>query len=141
MRIMGLDVGEKRIGVALSDQMGIIAQGLEVIERKGSETLKRLREIALRYDVQEVVIGLPLRADGSLGVQAQKVMAFAEELKAVLGLPVRLWDERFSTQQAERILLQADQSRRKRRRVRDKLAAAIILQGYLEARRHGDASR
>jgi len=130
---MALDVGEKRIGVALSDPLGLMAHPLEVVQR--DRALERLKEIALSYGVQEVVVGLPLLPDGSLGIQAQRIREFARELEASLGLPVRYWDESFTTWEAERLLIEADQSRRKRRKVKDKVAAALILQGYLEARR------
>lgn len=135
MRIMGLDVGQRRIGVALSDELGLTAQPFKVIERRGEEAFRELAKIAEEGEVGEIVVGLPKRTDGTLGVEASRVMAFAEELKCRLGLPVRFWDERFSTAQAERVLLAADQSRRKRKKVRDKVAAALILQGYLDHRR------
>ncbi len=138
MRVMGLDVGQRRIGVALSDELGLTAQPLKVIERRGEETFRELAEIAEERNVGEIVVGLPRRTDGTLGTEASRVMAFAEELRRRLGLPVRFWDERFSTAQAERVLLAADQSRRKRRKVRDKVAAALILQGYLDHRRRSE---
>lgn len=136
MRVMGLDVGERRVGVALSDELGITAQGFKVIDRKEG-IFDELAEIAEKYQVTEVVVGLPKRMDGTLGPQAEKVLAFGEELKRRLGLPVKFWDERLSTAEAERLLLQADQSRRRRKKVRDKVAATIILQGYLDHRGRG----
>jgi putative Holliday junction resolvase len=141
MRIMGLDIGDKRIGVALSDPLGLVAQAFEVIERKGERVFGRLKEIVAHFGVQEIVVGLPLREDGSVGPQAEKVLNFAKELETRLGLPIKFWDERYSTQEAEKILLEADQSRLKRKKVKDKLAAAIILQGYLEMRRKDENSR
>jgi putative Holliday junction resolvase len=141
MRIMGLDIGDKRIGVALSDPLGLVAQAFEVIERKGERVFGRLKEIVAHFGVQEIVVGLPLREDGSVGPQAEKVLNFAKELETHLGLPIKFWDERYSTQEAEKILLEADQSRLKRKKVKDKLAAAIILQGYLEMRRKNESSR
>lgn len=130
---MGLDVGDRRVGVALSDELGITAQGLTVLERRGT-IFEELATIAREQGVAEVVVGLPRRMDGTVGPQAEKVLAFAKQLREHLRLPVRFWDERLSTAEAERLLLQADQSRRKRRKVRDKVAAAIILQGYLNRR-------
>lgn len=134
---MGLDVGEKRIGIALSDPLGLVAQPLEVVKRE--KALERLKEIVLAYGVQEVVVGLPLRPDGSLSLQAQRIWEFARQLEASLGLPVRYWDESFTTHEAERLLLQADQSRKRRKRTKDKVAAALILQGYLEARKKDES--
>jgi len=135
MRVVGLDVGTKRIGVAVSDPMGWTAQGYGVLQRRGPKTLEALCRIVQEVGAEEVVVGLPRRTDGTLGDEAREVMKFAEHLKEVLKLPVVFWDERFSTAEAERILLMADQSRRKRRKVIDKLAAVIILQGYLDSRR------
>jgi len=132
MRIMALDVGDRTIGVALSDPMGWTAQGLEVIRRKTQEIdLARLREITGEYEVTRIVVGLPKNMDGSLGPQAEKVLAFAGELERVLGLPVVTWDERLSTVAAQRALIDADVSRAKRKQVIDKMAAVVILQGYL----------
>lgn len=135
MRVVGLDVGTKRIGVAVSDPMGWTAQGYGVLQRQGARTLETLCRIVQEVGAEEVVVGLPRRTDGTLGDEAKEVMEFAEELKEALKLPVVFWDERFSTAEAERVLLMADQSRKKRRKVIDKLAAVIILQGYLDSRR------
>jgi len=137
---MGLDVGDKRIGVALSDPLGLVAQAFEVVERKRDKVFSRLKEIITNFGVKEIVVGLPLKEDGSVGPQAEKVLAFAKELETRLGLPIKFWDERYSTQEAEKILLEADQSRSKRKKARDKVAAAIILQGYLEMRRKDESS-
>jgi len=136
MRVMGLDVGEKRIGVAVSDPMGWTAQGLEVIISKGSyeADINRIREIVQEYGVGRVVVGLPKNMDGSSGPQAGRVKIFAGRLSEALGLPVELWDERLSTVAAEKLLIEADLSRARRRQVVDKMAAALILQGYLDYR-------
>ncbi|OPY57442.1 MAG: putative Holliday junction resolvase [Pelotomaculum sp. PtaU1.Bin035] len=136
MRIMGLDLGEKRIGVAVSDPMGWTAQGLEVIISKGSSMadIKRIKEVAREYEVGRVVVGLPKNMDGSPGLQAEKIKTFAGRLSEALGLPVELWDERLTTVAAEKLLIEADLSRARRRKVIDKMAAALILQGYLDYR-------
>lgn len=133
MRVMALDVGEKRIGVAITDPLGLTAQPLEVVQRKG-RPLERLKELVDSYGVEEVVVGLPLSPDGALTLQAQRILEFARELETALGVPVKYWDESFTTYEAERVLLEADQSRKKRKRARDKVAAALILRAYLEAR-------
>ena len=135
MRIMALDVGDRTIGVALSDPMGWTAQGLEVIRRKVLQLdMTRLQEIVKEYEVTQVVVGLPKNMDGTLGAQAEKVLAFVKELEAALELPVVTWDERLSTVAAQRTLLEADVSRAKRKQVIDKMAAVVILQGYLASR-------
>lgn len=136
MRIMGLDLGDKTIGVAVSDPLGWTAQGVEVIRRDGDTVrdLKRLKELVTEYSVEQVVLGLPKNMNGTLGERGEKAKAFAQEIRQALSLPVDLWDERLSTVAAERILLEGDTSRAKRKKVIDKVAAAIILQGYLDAR-------
>lgn len=136
MRIMGLDLGDKTIGVAISDPLGWTAQGIEVIRRDGDtdRELNRLRELVAEYGVELVVLGLPRNMNGTLGERGEKAKAFAGEIQKALSMPVELWDERLSTVAAERILLEADTSRAKRKKVIDKVAAAIILQGYLDAR-------
>lgn len=135
MRIMGLDIGERRIGVAVSDLLGITAQGVEVIDRLEVEPLNRLKELADLYQVDRVVFGLPRRTDGTLGVSAEKATAFAQEVTESLELPVVPWDERLTTREAERLLVGADVRRAKRRKVIDKLAAVLILQGYMDCHR------
>ncbi|SHE58222.1 Holliday junction resolvase RuvX [Desulforamulus putei] len=134
MRIMGLDVGDKTIGVALSDPMGWTAQGLEVIRRQNiDKDIARLCEIIKEYGVEKILVGLPKNMNATMGPQGEKVLAFIEELKAKVDLPIKTWDERLSTVAAERMLIQADVSRSKRKKVIDKMAAAVILQGYLDA--------
>lgn len=138
VRILGLDLGEKTIGVALSDEMGWTAQPLTTIRRSGVRAdLEALRAIVREHGVDEIVVGHPLNMDGRAGPAATSAEAFAREIEAALGRPVRLWDERLSTVGAERVLLEADLSRRKRRRVIDRAAAAFILQGYLDGRARG----
>lgn len=138
VRILGLDIGTKRIGVAVSDPLGITAQSVAVVECKGSEKdLERIASLVKEYMVTEIVVGVPYNMDGSEGPQAQKVRRFMAEITARVGLPVREWDERLSTVAAERVLLEADMSRAKRRKVIDKVAAVIILQGYLDKKRGG----
>lgn len=137
MRIMGLDVGEKRIGVAVSDSLGYIAQGISVIKRENTEELKK---IVSDYDIEKIVVGLPKNMDGSIGEQAKKALAFIEDLKREIDLPVLAWDERLTTKEAEGVLLKADLSRAKRKKVIDKLAAALILQGYLDSQKMKSSS-
>ncbi|AEF95065.1 Holliday junction resolvase [Desulfotomaculum nigrificans CO-1-SRB] len=135
MRVMGLDVGDKTIGVALSDPLGWTAQALEVIRRGDNldKDLNRLAEIVQEYQVEQILVGLPKNMNGTLGPQGEKVLAFIERLKERIDLPVKTWDERLSTVAAERALLEADVSRSKRKKVIDKMAAAVILQGYLDS--------
>ncbi len=135
MRIMGLDLGDKTIGVAISDAMKWTAQGLETIQRKQEkQDVQRLREIVSEHEVESIVLGLPVNMNGTMGPRSELVKNFAAVLEKQLKLPVYFWDERLSTVAAERTLLEADVSRKKRKHVIDKLAAVIILQGYLDAR-------
>jgi putative Holliday junction resolvase len=137
IRILGLDLGEKRLGVALSDALGITAQGLSVIQRQGRTLdLDKVVDLVKQHQVQEIVIGLPRHMDGRLGGGAEEVFIWVKELQDRLGLPVHTMDERLTTLQAERILLAADVSRQKRRKVIDKMAAGLILQAYLDIRSH-----
>jgi putative Holliday junction resolvase len=132
MRILGLDIGEKRIGVAVSDPLGYTAQGISVIKR---EDVKNLKKIVSDYNIERVIVGLPKNMDGSIGAQGNKVLAFIEDLKKEIDLPILTWDERLTTKEAERVLLKADLSRVKRKKVIDKLAAVLILQSYLDSQR------
>ena len=137
MRVMGLDVGGKRIGIALSDETGTIAQGKGVYRRRGlEEDLRFLAGKAREWGVERIVVGLPLNMDGTEGEGARGAREFAEALERVAKIPVELWDERLTTAEAERVLLEADLSRRKRREIRDQLAAVLILQSWLDARRN-----
>jgi RNAse H-fold protein YqgF len=134
MRIMGLDYGERRIGVAMSDLFGWTAQGLEVIDKKAvADSDARIAELIGQYEVGEIVVGLPKNMNGTIGPSGENCIAFAERLRQKLELPVRLWDERLTTVSAERTLLEADVSRNKRKQVIDKMAAAILLQSYLDS--------
>jgi len=133
---MGLDVGEKTIGVAVSDPLGCIAQGVKTILRAGSEQedIKNIDELVKQYDIELIVVGLPRNMNGTLGEQGNKILKFVGKLKDNFNLHVEIWDERLSTAAAEKILLSADISRAKRKKVIDKLAAVIILQNYLDSR-------
>ncbi len=134
MRILGLDVGEKTIGVAVSDEMGWTAQGVETIRRQSPEKdFARLAELIARYQVEEIVVGLPKNMNGTIGQRGEACQAFARQLAERTSLPVRLWDERLTTMAAEKMLIAADVSRQKRKQVIDKMAATLILQGYLDA--------
>ncbi len=132
MRILGIDIGSKRTGIAISDELGITAQGLNTIESE-KDLISRLKDIIKSEGVNEVVIGLPLNMNGSAGPQAEKAIKFCDLLKGEIGLPVKLWDERMTTVEVERIMIEADTSRRKRKKKIDKLAAQVILQSYLNA--------
>ncbi len=137
MKVLGLDIGEKRIGIAISDDLGYTAQGVKVLERRGvDDDLKELAELIAVSNVSEIVVGLPKNMDGSLGEGAQKVLSFVKKVEGLLSVPVILWDERWTTVEATRVLLQADLTRKKRRKVVDKIAAALILQGYLDSLGH-----
>jgi len=134
--VLGLDFGERRIGVAGSDALGVTAQVVAVIERTSlAEDVARIGEMAERRGAGKIVLGLPLNMDGSMSPQGRRVRRFANRLRRELELEVELWDERLSTVEAERVLIEADESRAARRAVRDGVAAAVILQGYLDAQR------
>lgn len=134
MRILGLDVGDRTIGVAVSDELGWTAQGLEVIRRSDWENdVKRLRELVETHQVSRVVVGYPKNMNGTIGPRAEMAAEFAQDLAEALTLPVTLWDERLTTMEAERMLVAADISRAKRKKVIDKMAAVLILQNYLQA--------
>ena len=135
-RTLGLDVGQRRIGVAVSDELGWTAQGLTVIERRSlAEDVRRLVALVKEYGCNGIVIGLPRRTDGRLGPEAEAVQAFGRKLEVAAGVPVVYWDERFSTAQAEHTLLAAGVRRARRKQVIDQLAASVILQAYLDRRR------
>lgn len=137
MRIMGLDVGDKTIGIALSDPMGWTAQPVTVLRRTSlKQDLEELARLCREQEVEKIVVGLPRNMNGTYGPRAQLVMEFKEKLEQALGLPVETWDERLSTAAAERTLLAADVSRARRKQVVDKLAAVVILQGYLDRQRN-----
>ena len=133
-RIVALDVGEKRVGVAVSDPLGYTAQPKTVLDRKPHQKfLDELNKLAQEYEGPLFLLGLPRRLSGEKGPEAQRIMALAHELKSKLGFEVELWDEWFSTVEAERALLEADMRRDKRKKVIDQTAAALILDGYLSS--------
>ena len=137
-RILGLDVGSKTIGLAVSDPLGITAQGLETIRRKNKrQDLDQLAAVIQRYAVSEIVVGYPLRLSGAEGIQAEKMQGFAEELRRKFGVPVHLWDERLTSSQANRVLREMDLSIKKRGAAVDRMAAVLILQSWMEARESG----
>ncbi len=130
-RILGLDVGEKRIGVAVSDALGITAQGLETVKRENA--LEEIKSLVREYDVKKIVVGMPFNMDGSKGERARFTEDFLVLLKKEIDIETLTVDERLTTAQGERILLEADLSRKKRRRSIDKIAAQLILQTYLDS--------
>jgi putative holliday junction resolvase len=132
-RILGLDVGSRRIGIAVSDPLGITAQGLETLQRRNKRhDLEYLRRVIDEYEVKEIVVGLPLRMSGAEGTQADKMQAFAEELRKRFRLPVHLWDERLTSAEANRLLRETDLSIEKRGKAVDRMAAVLILQGWMD---------
>jgi len=136
MRILGLDYGEKRIGVALSDELGLTAQGLETIQRRNmAHDVECIGRIARNMNVELIVVGYPIRLNGEEGIQCAKVKRFARRLETTLSLPIIFQDETLTTKEAESILAEANVRREKRKLLVDKLAAGIILQTYLDSRR------
>lgn len=137
-RVLGIDYGDVRIGIAVSDLMGWTAQGVETIHRKNEEQdIARIGELIRQYEVEKIVLGFPKNMNGTIGPRGEISQQFAEMLTEKFGLPVILWDERLSTMAAERMLVSADVSRKKRKQVVDKMAAAIILQNYLDSQSSG----
>lgn len=135
MRTMGLDVGSKTVGIAISDALGWTAQGIETIridERAGQFGIERIRELVAEYQVNGFVVGYPKNMNNTIGPRGEASEEYAELLKGTFGHPVTLWDERLTTMAAERTLIDADVSRKKRKTVIDKMAAIMILQGYLD---------
>lgn len=135
MRIMGLDVGSKTVGVAISDAFGWTAQGIETVkinEAIEEFGIERLGELISQYEVSEIVVGYPKNMNNSIGPRAEASERFAALLKEVYAIPVVLWDERLTTAAAEKMLISADVSRKNRKKVIDKMAAVMILQGYLD---------
>jgi putative holliday junction resolvase len=134
-RIMAIDFGSKRIGLAVTDELGMTAQGLPTLHRTNKRNdFDQLRRTIKQYTVAEIVMGLPLRMSGEAGIQAEKVEAFAEELRARFKLPVHLFDERLTSVEANRVLDEADVGGRNRKNVVDQLAAVLILQAVMEMR-------
>ena len=133
-RILALDLGERRIGLAVSDPLGLTAQGLKTFERRNRRhDLEALKELAEQYQVGLVLVGHPLHMNGRAGAQAEKAEAFAEALRRHLGLEVRMWDERLTTAQAERVLRSSGMGLEKRKRAVDRLAAVLLLESYLDS--------
>jgi putative pre-16S rRNA nuclease len=140
MRHLGLDVGDRTIGVAVSDETATLATGLLTVRRVGPrKDVKAVVRLATEHGAGEVVVGLPRRLDGSLGAQALKVLAFMDDLRGSLRVPVVAWDERFTSVIALQALVEADVSRRDRKAVVDKVSAILILQNYLDYRKLAEA--
>ena len=138
-RILGLDFGSKKIGVAVSDELRLTAHGLENVRaRPAEQALEVLKQLAREYNVAEIVIGLPLNMDGTSGPAAEAARAFAVRLESKLSVEVHLSDERLTTVMAEKTLLEANLSRAKRKKLRDRIAAVLILQNFLDQGGHGD---
>ena len=139
MRILGLDFGSKTVGVAVSDGLLLTAQGVETIERKDESKLRktcaRIEELIAEYEVTEIVLGLPKNMNNTEGERVEKTKAFGEMLERCTGLPVHYWDERLTTVAAEQILMESGVRRENRKAVIDKVAAGLILQGYLDCLR------
>ena len=136
MIVLALDVGKKRIGMALSDPLGVIATGIPTLERQTlAWDLEQIQKIASERKVQRIVLGLPLHLDGRMGKEAQEMLVFKDEIHDKTRLPVEMFDERWTTVQAEKSLLEGDLSRKKRKERIDRIAAQLILQGYLERMR------
>jgi putative Holliday junction resolvase len=134
-RVLGLDVGSKRIGLAISDLLGITAQGIETLHRQNKRLdFGQLEKVIREYEVTEIVVGYPLRMSGIEGIQAEKMQHFAEELRQRFQLPVHLWDERLSSAQANRLLRETEMSIQRRGQVVDQMAAVLILQSWMDAK-------
>lgn len=137
MRIIALDVGQKTIGVAVSDPLGYTAQGIDTILRKNiDEDIRQIKDLISKYEISEIVVGFPKNMDGTIGRKAEEINEFIKILREAIELNIKKWDERLTTAAGEKILLQADMSRKKRKKVIDKVAACLILQSYLDRRRN-----
>ncbi len=141
MRIMGLDYGSKTVGVAISDALGITAQGIETIERKEEnklrQTLARIEALVKEYEVEKIVLGFPKNMNNTIGERAEKSLELKEKLERRIGVPVIMWDERLTTVEAERTLIESKVRRENRKKYVDKIAAVFILQGYLDSLQFG----
>ena len=134
MRILGLDLGDRTIGVAVCDPLGYTAQGITTIRRKKEEAdIEELKKICEEYTVEKIVLGFPKNMNGTVGPQGEKAKAFGEKIKNILNLDIILWDERLTTVAATRAMLESDMSRANRKKIVDKVAATFILQGYLDS--------
>ncbi|MDE6640528.1 MAG: Holliday junction resolvase RuvX [Acetatifactor sp.] len=138
MRIMGLDFGSKTVGVAVSDSLLVTAQGVEIIRRKEEnklrQTLARIEELIVEYEVEEIVLGLPKNMNATEGVRAELTLEFKDKLERRTGLPVHMWDERLTTVAADKTMMEAGVRRENRKKYVDMIAATLILQGYLDRR-------
>ncbi|WP_442595126.1 Holliday junction resolvase RuvX [Neobacillus sp. D3-1R] len=137
MRVMGLDVGSKTVGIAISDELGWTAQGLETLkinEEANSFGFEQIGKLIKEYQIEKVVVGFPKNMNGTIGPRGEASQRYANELESRFGITAILWDERLTTMAAERVLLEADVSRKKRKKVIDKMAAVMILQGYLDSK-------
>ena len=136
MRVMGLDYGSKTVGVAISDPLGITAQGIETIERKEEnklrKTLARIEELVKEYELEKIVLGFPKNMNNTIGERAEKSLELKAALERRIGIPVIMWDERLTTVEAERTLIESNVRRENRKKYVDKIAAVFILQGYLD---------
>ncbi|GGH85702.1 putative Holliday junction resolvase [Pullulanibacillus pueri] len=140
MRVMGLDYGTKTVGIAVSDALGLTAQGVETIhyqQHRRDVLYERIGQLVLDYEVSRFVVGLPKNMNGTVGERGEACISFGNQLNKRFDLPVEMYDERLTTMAAERILIEADVSRKKRKKVIDKTAAVLILQGYLDRNRNG----
>ena len=137
MRVMGLDYGSKTVGVAISDPLGITAQGIETIERKEEnklrKTLARIEELVKEYEVEKIVLGFPKNMNNTIGERAEKSLELKAMLERRIDIPVIMWDERLTTVEAERTLIESNVRRENRKKYVDKIAAVFILQGYLDS--------
>ncbi len=138
-RYLGLDVGNRRIGVAVSDELGLTAQPVLTLERRNNrrDDLRSLARLARRFNVAAIVVGNPVHLSGELSPQAARTQAFAAALGELTGLPIRLWDERLTTREAHQILYEAGHERQKHRKVVDQVAATLILQSFLDEKSRG----
>lgn len=133
MRILGLDIGQKTVGVAISDPLGFTAQGITTIRRvKKTQDILEVKKICDEYSVEKIVVGLPKNMDGSIGFAGEKIQEFSKLIEEATNLEIIYWDERLTTVAAHRAMLEADLSRSKRKKIVDKVAATYILQGYLD---------
>ncbi len=138
MRILGIDFGEKRIGLALSDPLGLTAQGIDTLLRVNkNQCLEALLKLCEEHGVKEIVIGLPMNMNGSVGPKAKEVLELVPELEKALHRPVKTWDERLTSLEADRLMIEQGLSRKKRKNQSDRLAATLILQSYLQSRKFG----
>ena len=141
-RILGLDVGARRIGIAVSDPLGLTAQGLDTLRRRNKRhDLAALENVIKQYEVREIVVGLPLRMSGTEGAQSEKMRGFAEDLRQRFRLPVHFWDERLTSAEANRLLRETELSIEKRAKAVDRMAAVLILQGWMEGNRFSASDR